>query len=138
MTVNGTEIEIFDGFEIEFGESIVFTENHLIRHHRHMKKEFNKDGICNITLKNLPIFDIPAKCILEFDKAGKLRSLSFKVKVVDFREANSADDAKNAANELAVMLVDKLVTTFKKTQYRTTVSVSDAPSPFVTARISES
>lgn len=113
MTVNGTEIEIFDGFEVEFGESCVFTENHLLRHHKRVKKEKNPStGGDIVIVKGALLSGIPAKCILEYTKGGQLCTVSFKVKASDYNAPHSPEDACEIARNLAAILVKDLVPVF--------------------------
>lgn len=113
MTVNGTEITIFDDFEVEFGESCVYTENHLLRHHKRVKKEANANtGVTLLIIKNVPLAGAPGKCILEYDKAGRLSAVSFKLKASDYRDLHDPEDACDGARELASIIVEDLAEVF--------------------------
>lgn len=112
MVVKGSEIEIFDDFEVEFGESCIYTENRLARRTKRFKKEFGGDlGGLTITVKGVSLYDIPCKCILSYDKKGKLGSIAFKILASDLA---NVPDPSSAANDILEKCMTGLQESFGK------------------------
>lgn len=106
MNIKGSEIEVFDGMTVEFGESCYYTERRLEK--RKKCRYTRKDGEsifggCAIVLKNVFIFDIPAKCVLEYNK-GNLGALTYKVRLAAESISNVVD-----AEGLASAICDKFI-----------------------------
>lgn len=138
MTVNGVDISLFEGFEVSFGESLVYTEKHLLRHKKRAKKEYSRDdNNLMLAVKNIPLYGIPAKCYLEYNNKDKLQSISFKVAIVDYRACKSPDDVIAAANELSSYFVNKMQDTFGCDEnIKTSVGLTGAPISGVVVKIS--
>lgn len=108
MTVNGAVVELKEGFKVEFGDSIFYTQRHLEKRCKYsIKPGESIFGGTAIRLKNITFYDMPSKCILEYDK-DKLAAITFKIDAVDYRAVDGPDDACEAARELAAMLCDKM------------------------------
>lgn len=138
MTVNGADISLFEGFEVSFGESLVYTENHLLRHKKRAKKEHNKDdNNLMLIIKNMPLCGIPAKCYLEYDKEDKLQAISFKVAVTDYRECKSPSEVAAAAIDLSSCFVKEMQNVFGNDEnIKTSVGITGSPASGVVVRIS--
>lgn len=109
MVVNGSEIVIFDDFEIGFGEALVFTENRLARRKKHAKKEYNSEnGNLTLVIKNVSLCGVPGKCCLEYDKKNKLCAVRFRMSAADYRACSGPDDTRAAANDFAAFLVGEM------------------------------
>lgn len=127
MTVNGSEIIIFDDFEIEFGEALVFTTNRLERRRRHAKREFDKASKeARLVIKNVSFCDIPAKCCLEYDLKDKLKAVVFKIAVEDYIKENGSENDNAASEKLLAYLIEGAAKIFSVTHevYKTSISLS--------------